>query len=183
MFSVGLEDAIRHECGHLIAAKTLGFETGIIRVRTTSAGAELNLLPALTSVYDAVVFIERRVQVLYAGAVAQSLDANGKVNGPHCIRYLETTASDDFSKIREILRLLVGFKHPGVSYEDFAKHLDEETGRLSEMAGALVEKHVAVIKLLAQFVLTKYDQAGRPPNFELAKADIDTSEPVRSLAL
>jgi hypothetical protein len=64
---------ILHECGHLLAARSLGFPTGGIHLSPTEAGASIDLRLSLKTVGEVLEFIERRVQVLYAGSLAESL--------------------------------------------------------------------------------------------------------------
>jgi hypothetical protein len=63
----------RHESGHLIVARSLGFPTGDIVLTTTEGGSEIDLYPSLPSLDDVKDFIEARIKVLYAGALAESL--------------------------------------------------------------------------------------------------------------
>jgi hypothetical protein len=73
-----LTATIRHECGHLIIARSLGFSTGGIKLSPTEAGASIDLLLSLKSLDEVLEFIERRVQVLYAGSLAESLNQKSK---------------------------------------------------------------------------------------------------------
>src|ERR1700692_462715 len=69
-------DYVRHECGHIVVGKVLGFGTGGIIVKLNSAGASSEQYfscPTIGSVSDHLM---RRIQVLFAGAVAQTLQGN-----------------------------------------------------------------------------------------------------------
>jgi hypothetical protein len=63
-------DDVRHECGHLVVAKALGFNTGQITLMPTQASAALDVFPSSPTLKDVEDFIERRVMMLYAGAAA-----------------------------------------------------------------------------------------------------------------
>ena len=63
---------IRHECGHLVVARSLGFPTGGIHLSAAEAGASIDLLLSLKTMDEVLEFIERRVQVLYAGSLADT---------------------------------------------------------------------------------------------------------------
>lgn len=62
-------DILRHEAGHLIVAKLLGFETGGIALAELQAHAEISLTPNLADIPGAIDYIKRRMTVLYAGVL------------------------------------------------------------------------------------------------------------------
>jgi hypothetical protein len=105
-------DVVRHEFGHLITAKVLGFTTGPIELKEKSAGAQLELNVTHATLEDVATYIEKRIQVLYAGAIAECLNKNNTIDAPATKLKFQTTAADDFSKIREIMRIAVGIRHP-----------------------------------------------------------------------
>ena len=85
-----LMDMLRHECGHLITAKALGFTTGHIELQADRACAEIDLPLSMQSLDDVKAFLGRRVQVLYAGSIAQSLNPKGKANAPDTDKFLRS---------------------------------------------------------------------------------------------
>ena len=177
-------DDVRHECGHLVIAKALGFKTGAIALAPTQASAELDITPSCPTIADVEDFIERRVMVLYAGAAAQSLQ-NKTIVPATVIRLLESTAANDWTKIRELVRLLAGIKHPGLSADEFAPKLKEVDDYIANKAGEIVDKHKELILDLTNFFLQQRMAApkvrGRPPeNFTLAKDDIDSFGPIKA---
>src|SRR6202035_2113306 len=98
-------NAVRHECGHLVVAKCLRFETGLIRLEEHQAGAEIDLHLSLRNIEEIEEYVERRVQVLYAGVLAESL-YRSRVNVKRASDFLLSSAKDDFSKVKEMLRIL-----------------------------------------------------------------------------
>jgi len=79
---------------------------------------------------------------MYAGAMSESL-VNGKVDGEKALALLKgPEASDDFSKVRELLKILTGLTRNG---REFAAALAENNDRLWQRAGTLVEKHAQTI--------------------------------------
>src|ERR1700730_2598824 len=101
-------DILRHEAGHLVAGKLLGFETGLIRLTEKDAGAEITLTPRLPDIAAIVDYIQRRVIVLYAGVASEAL--RGKtINQEQALNdYSNEIGMNDFAKIRELLLLLAG---------------------------------------------------------------------------
>jgi hypothetical protein len=69
-------DVLRHEAGHMVMAKVLGFDTGILTYSPACAGAQIVLDLPLPDIPTLVNFIERRTMVLYAGSMAEALNAD-----------------------------------------------------------------------------------------------------------
>ncbi|WP_339430483.1 hypothetical protein [Pseudomonas sp. EA_65y_Pfl2_P78] len=68
----------QHEIGHYVVAKVMGFGTGEVTVELTEsgghkAGAEVFLDLPITDIGAVVSYLERRVVVLFAGALAETL--------------------------------------------------------------------------------------------------------------
>jgi hypothetical protein len=177
-------DYVLHECGHLVIAKALGFRTGAISLDVTQAHAELDIIPSGATLAEVEDFIERRVMVLYAGAVAQSLQ-NKQIVPQVCIDLLKTTALDDWRKIQEYVRLLAGIKHPGCKTEaEFAPKLKEVDDYIANKAGEVVDKYSELIMALCNFFLERRMAApkvlNRPPEkFVLSRDEIDNFPPIK----
>lgn len=104
-------DVIRHELGHWVASRLQGFTTGAIRVFDDHASAELDLVvPALSDAGDIVAYIRRRITVLYAGMIAESLLSETDIDAKKVEHLRETTSSDDYGKIKELLRVWGGMR-------------------------------------------------------------------------
>jgi hypothetical protein len=103
---------------------------------------------------DAIAFIEKRLKVLYAGSVAQSLDGTGKCQPARCHHFLKTNAANDMAKIRELSRVLAGMTDPGLDDSSYAKKLASNDKRFSNEAVKIVEANATLIKeLVDAFVL------------------------------
>jgi hypothetical protein len=168
----------RHECAHLIVARSLGFDTSDIVLSADRGGAGIDLQPSISSLDDAANYLQARLKVLYAGAIAEALQ-NKQVQSEATKKLLETTASDDFSKIRESMRLLVGISHPNASRDEFQQRLNEAVETLSDASVEIVLANVNLIIDMAVFCMRKLDEAtaandGVPPSeLRIAAADID----------
>jgi hypothetical protein len=171
---------IRHEFGHLVVAKVLGFQTGEVQLGPTEARAEIWLRPTLKSVQGVADYARRRVKVLYAGAGAQALNKHGEVEPNQVEQLLRTTSNTDHAKIRELLRIISAIEHPDAV-------ADEERGRVTTsldtelrlQTGEQVEKHSALILALTEFFMER-KEPGRV-SFTLSAADIDAFPGVEEL--
>jgi hypothetical protein len=147
---------IRHEFGHLVAAKVLGFQTGGVELGPTEARAQIWLRPTLKSVGDVADYARRRAKVLYAGAGAQTLNKQDKVDGDQVEQLLKTTSSNDHAKIRELLRIISAIEHPD-AVADAERELVTTCldTKLRLETGELVEKHSGLIVALTEFFIER----------------------------
>ena len=137
-------DILRHEAGHLVVAKLLGFETGFIQFGIYDAGAEITLAAHFTELPAIVAYIKRRVTVLYAGVLAEALNGN-RVDTEQARQDLTGAAgANDFAKIRELLTVLAG-----IEGADIPVNSDEYREPYFQRALTIVEKHAEVIHGLA----------------------------------
>jgi hypothetical protein len=174
------EDYVRHEAGHLVAAKVLNFQTGKIVLRASQAEAEIILNPRLPDVAAATDFMRRRVQVLYAGALAQSLE-KGRATPAMANVFLDSTAINDHAKVRELVRIVVAMEHPEVTDDVFATTLLQVAEELYLAAQKIVERQSTVIEGITEEFIRAKRAARNPQVFELPKQAIDYLPAVRSL--
>jgi hypothetical protein len=151
-------DILRHEAGHMVVAKLLGFETESLIYTKLSAGAGLALAPALSDIESVISYVERRMSVLYAGSMAEAL-SNGEVDGDKALLLLkgstkpdappkaDAPASDDYSKVRELARILAALMRSERNVADILKENEE---RVWLKAGTLVEKYAEQIESVAR---------------------------------
>ncbi len=150
---------------------------------TEKGGAGVDVLPSLPEIEDVKKFLEDRVQILYAGSLAQSLQRR-KVDDKAASKFLLSTASDDFSKVRELLKVLVGIKKPGATPDEFQAELTKTKDNLFNRSAKIVEKHADLIVDTAVFVMGKLDgvvkAAGTLKKFELTPAELDEFVPLKA---
>jgi hypothetical protein len=173
------EDYVRHEVGHLVAAKVLNFQTGKIVLKASQAEAEIILNPRLPDVAAATDFMRRRVQVLYAGALAQSLE-RGRATPATANAFLNSTAINDHAKVRELVRIAVAMEHPEATDDVFATTLLAVGEELYLAAKNIVEQQSSVIEGITEEFIRAKRAARNPQVFELAKEAIDALPAVRS---
>lgn len=101
-------DVFRHEAGHMVVAKLLGFETQEVVYGTETAGAKLIIEPNLPDTQSVAEFIRKRLVILHAGVLAESING-GKTNSDRAIELIrDKEGADDYSKVRELTRVLAG---------------------------------------------------------------------------
>lgn len=109
------ENVIRHEVGHWYVAKSLGFDVGKISIyfkkeaqyESHQAHAHMNIHPSLSSIEDIDDYLIRRVSILFAGAMFQSVSDKRPVE-----KILDTNGVSDHSKLRELCHILRGIRFP-----------------------------------------------------------------------
>lgn len=99
----------------------LGFKPGGINITITDSGrghrgeASTQFFDELKSVDETILYIRRRLMVLYSGVLAEALKADGTIDDAYAVKQLEHPlggAKDDASKIRELLRILRSLSCP-----------------------------------------------------------------------
>lgn len=106
---------IRHEVGHWVVAKVLGYEVGEIAIRINqvaqfsshNAHAHIDLHPSLRSINEIEQFLIDRISILWAGMFYQSTIDNRRIE---TIR--DTDGANDYSKLRELCFILRGIRYP-----------------------------------------------------------------------
>lgn len=140
----------RHEAGHYVIARVLGFTTGDITIllgpgQTHKGGAAITLVEPLRNVSDITLYLERRIQVLYAGALAESMDF-GEIDEAKSCSILESADSQDGAKAREFVLLLRSIKYPETPVESAQSELNSIGSELWTATIKLVNEHKAMIQ-------------------------------------
>lgn len=168
-----------HEMGHYVVARALGFTTGGVTLSVTmdlrhKGGATINLVRPISSMDAMRAYLEARIIMLFAGAMAQTLpsapvgakrvdlsDAAAILNGA-------LGAERDDAKIRELRHLLRNITYPdtGLASSDrIATELKAINDclwlRAQEMVEALAESITGLgAAMVDRMVLV--EQWGRP---------------------
>ena len=168
----------RHELGHYVLARHVEFRTyGVIITAKTplmSAGgqAEIGLIRPIRTLADVRAYCEDRIRVLSAGGLAEAMEA-GVINHEAAVRSAKATGDNDFTKVREHLRLLHNLEHPDLIDENQVnRELNDSYSRLWNDASQLVVRFSELIEQLADELTRKYAVEFQVPEFsenELSK--------------
>ncbi|MGJ7514727.1 peptidase M41 [Pseudomonas baetica] len=112
-----------HEMGHYVVARALGFGTGDVTLSVSmdlrhKGGASITLARSITSLPAMTAYLEARIMVLYAGAMAQTLPCaqsrEKRVDQSKAAAILNGAfgAEKDDAKIRELRQLLRNITYP-----------------------------------------------------------------------
>ena len=168
---------VRHEVGHWIAGEYHGFRSGSIEITMTKDGghrgqAEIFPDSDLRSLELAQSYLRRRISVLYAGVLAESLGDDGKVNNGYANHELQTGgATNDFKGIRELVRVLRGMIHgPAVDEKTMTKQFERLTNEIWKETTELVETNHDLIQGLTRVIMGRASRIGtkfghRAPTF------------------
>ncbi|WP_316187966.1 MULTISPECIES: hypothetical protein [unclassified Bradyrhizobium] len=167
-------DILRHEAGHLVIAKLLGFETGEIRFGQKDAGAGITLVPDLRDIEAIKQYVARRVVVLYAGVAAEAL-RGVTIDQQQALKdFSSEVGMNDFAKIRELLLLLAGLESED---DDRQKLLDKYVEQYANRTGELVQKHALTIHEVAKELAAGIPAAGG----HLSQSQVDALSSVKKI--
>ena len=125
----------------------------------------------------------RRIQVLFAGAVAQTL--GGTKIDPRVTKILfdsdppHNTAAHDFAKLKELMRVWIAIRYPNATYDEFTKRLAKADKVLSNSAAKIVIKEAVLIHEVAHAIMQAHQRAGRPKEFTFTKDQLDNLPAVK----
>ncbi|HDS1721715.1 peptidase M41 [Pseudomonas putida] len=160
----------QHEMGHYVIAKALGFCTG--EVSLTLIGfdghrgeATLYLYEPFETVPQIRSYLEKRILVLFAGSIAETLPpiqipTRGVDQEKAQTIMLGPTAENDYGKARELVAMLRNILHPDTS--DLSDSSDQKMqiiNRLWDRAVELVEQHDELIVGLASSLVASMKPA------------------------
>ena len=141
------QSVLKHELGHHIVARELGFKVGGIQAKVFLGGghdgeATIELPTPLRAKEDIVDYLQRRVQVLFAGVLAQQLQPNGvvEVASARDDEFVKNNGSQDFAKARELTHLLRDILYPDDQTES------EIQGHLTEIWEDLITRAVRIVE-------------------------------------
>lgn len=156
----------RHECGHYISARALGFEPGKLAItmlhpyghRGESEQALHRKLETKEQILD---FLERRAQVLCAGVIAELTSQIGKYDNDAAVKLMREGggADQDYGKYREIVYLMRNIMH-GYTTDETAieAQLREVENTIWNKATELVRVEHQYIEGLAQRLASEVKQ-------------------------
>jgi len=182
----------QHEAGHFVAARVLGFRTVGISVEMLpngghNGGAEIALSEPLQSLGETMEYLRRRVQVLYAGALAQTLRENAprvEADQEQACKFLRAGggAEQDYAKARELMRVLRNIQHSDTEGTD-EKLSDQQLAQIERdlWAGAvnIVEKNGVAITRIANLITSRMSRSNQKA--KITNDDLDAISYVKAL--
>ncbi len=174
----------QHEVGHYIVAKILGFKTGAITLTITdllgghNAGSEIVPACALSGDQNIIDYLERRVTVLYSGALAESI-SKGQLNNDYALNSLRTGgAMRDYDKARELIQLIRNLKYPSaITEEEIQVNLNFIDNELWNRAATMIEAEYLIIEGLGARLALEMKYVGQP--FTLSEIELETLPAIR----
>lgn len=152
-----------HEMGHYVIARALGFATGGVTLSVTMdlrhhGGAAITLARPMTSIEAMTHYLEARMMVLLAGAMAQTLPSTpacgNRIDKSKAIAILKGAqgAEQDYAKVKELQNLLRNLTCPDTdpkSPERITAELKLITDRVWSRTQTAVEERAETIAELA----------------------------------
>lgn len=169
----------QHEAGHYIVARVLGFRTGSISLTITDlsgghrAGSEIIPACALSGDESIVDYLERRVIVLYSGALAESI-SNGQLDNDSALKSIRTGGGmRDYDKARELIQLIRNLKYQSAATEEEIQNgLDLIDNELWNRAAAIVETEHLLIVGLGSRLASEMNFVGQ--SFTLSEEELES---------
>lgn len=158
-----LHNVVRHEAGHWLLAEHYRFKAGDILIERLDGfenyrgGSEIYLAKAFGECRDVEVYLNQRIQVLYAGAIAESIDATGNVDSDKaCAILTKGTGKNDFDKSQELIHVLRSLLH-GVPEHKTAcrEQIDDLSKTIWEAAIGVVEGLSPLIEDIAKHLMER----------------------------
>ncbi len=177
---------LRHEVGHLVMAKIMGFKTGSISFvmhdlrGAHEASAEVFLQNSLLSVSEVANYLERRIMVLFAGALAEAVDIDdvGGISARKSIS--EGDGRTDGDKVQDLVHLLRNIRCPHTaSTEQMSDELNSIWNGLWEKSAAIVKQEYVLLKELAANLAPRIQMIGE--RLYLDSQDVDVLPGLQSL--
>lgn len=154
-------DIMRHEAGHMVIGRVMGFKTGDMIWKPSHAGAEVLPEPDIKDIPSLVSYLERRIPVLYAGAMSEAK------SGKEVLDMLkDDRAKDDFSKIRELLQLYTSLNRGDLTSEEVHQ---KNNNRLWHRADTLIDKYKPKIVALSKLF---FERIGGQEDIKIPASEI-----------
>ena len=178
-----------HEAGHYIVAREMSFETNgiaaMFQPRIGHSGeTHIQLWKhSIASLAELTAYLEKRLKILHAGAIAEAMDVQGKYDIEYARKACkEGSSAMDNAKIRELTHILRDTRYPDTSDEELAQQQLAEIGdELTQQAGAIIYDRIGLIHGVGDMLFRKVEEYNI--KYELTEAEIDSIPIIRQLYL
>jgi len=185
--SVRMRKICYHEAGHYVLAREKQFKTQGISVlfyfpkgHSGESGIE-PWNPMIRTIPDIENYIKRRVQVLYAGAIAEAMDIDGNYDSEYALNEWKNGGSkNDYAKFRELIHVLRNISFPETTDEKIAqKQLNEIEDKLIVESGEIVQKRIKLIYKIGDLLFDKIKEYG--VEYDLSEQEINKIPIIKNL--
>lgn len=176
----------RHEAGHYVLAREMGFNTNGIGVefqvfRGHKGEAQLEpWFPNIESLAAMEDALERRIKVLYAGVIAESV-VEEQYDSDYALNEWENGGGQmDHAKIRELTHVLRNVKYPKTTDQAIIQtELDSISDALFRQTGDLVGTRFDLISGIAESMRRKIKEYNT--FYRLEEEEINNIQSIREL--
>ncbi|MBT1705555.1 hypothetical protein KK060_19850 [Fulvivirgaceae bacterium PWU20] len=182
-----IKSVCKHEAGHYLVAKLLGFKTHGISIKVHfpighEGGSTIEpSLPGITNIDLLKSHLRKRIQILYAGVISEAFHNENTYDSDYALKEWRTGGGrDDYSKIRELTHILRNISFPSSSNTDeMQSQLTKIDDELINLTGETVSTNLRLISSICDLLLKKvahYDE-----HFELSEGEILELPSMRNL--
>lgn len=167
-----------HEAGHYIVATHLGFQcedisATVYNLNKDHIASTITILDKSLPNHNSVIdYCEKRVQMLYAGSLAQSLVDN-KINLDRLKAAFKSEGVSDLEKVVELVTIVRGCKYPDIIGAEniiaYSKQIDQEL--LNKSAKIVLDNQTLIFEI-GQLLIEGLNTFGE--KFILKKAKIQS---------
>jgi len=176
-----------HEAGHYIAGRELSFKTHGITIivqpfQGHSATAVIEPWTKDIDDFDNLRnYLERRIQVLYAGAISEAIDESGNYDANYALKEWQIGgATNDHAKIRELVQTLRNINYPKTEDQQRAqKELDFLDDDLIKKAGAIITTRLKLVQGIGDMLYQKVKLYNT--KYELTEDEINAVPNIKKL--
>jgi hypothetical protein len=180
-----VERLARHEAGHVVVARCLGFTTSGMALTMLdfegghSGEAQVNVHGATREVRDICDYLRRRIAVLYAGAIAEAWTERG-IEQAAFEACLERGGRGDKAKADELVQLLRNIRYPKeTDAQQVGIQLNDLTNECIQLAETILETRQEAIREIADLVKARFQRPG--VRIVVSEHDLDSLPAVKAM--
>lgn len=148
----GMLDRAKHEFGHYVSARNLGFMPGDVSVEidgNKGGSVSIDTFRPIKSIDEMASFCEDRIKVLYAGVQSEALTA-GRVDNKATLDLVADTGQGDHMMVQQLCNILRNIRYSDLPVGVGASRMQDDERRLWNETKELVEANARLICDLAQ---------------------------------
>lgn len=182
-----LEKVCIHEAGHYIVSRELKFKTDGITVTIHHRKGHIGesffepWKPLIKNLEGLRLYLEHRIQILYAGVIAESMDVNGVYDSENAHKEWEEGGGRiDFVKATELIHTLRNIKHPDTIDESTAQEeLTSIDNELINASGSIILDRIKLTYEIGNKLKSKVEEYSK--EYTLSEDEINEITSVKDL--